>query len=163
MHIAMTKLPDTPTAPLAAGPTAADDLCCRPFYRKRCTNFTDDDRRLLLRLIRPHLTVIENKNAERTTSIRKKDTWTSIAVQYNARMRQTAGTVRTPSQLKLCYEAMKYKLRKSLKVYIYIYIWRNCFMVLYACFHCIYPTIGWKSHGRPQHNECGGRGRSLSE
>lgn len=79
--------------------------------RQRSVNFTDDNRKLLLMLIKPYVKIIENKNGDKATSLLKNETWTKIMKMYNDKNIHH----RTPLQLKLCYEAIKYKLRKNMK------------------------------------------------
>ena len=86
--------------------------------RKRSANFTDENRKILLTLVQPYISIIENKKGDRITNIAKHTTWKIIMDLYNKHYENDGGeakdkNVRTASQLKLCYEAIKYKLRKS--------------------------------------------------
>lgn len=80
------------------------------YVRTRSPNFTDTDRQLLVQLIRPYVDVVENRNAERAMCIKKKEVWNKITTLYNG---HNGRATRTQSQLKLCYEAIKYKLRRE--------------------------------------------------
>lgn len=108
----------TPAAPLNRVPSKSPSHNEYSGVRKRSPNFTNDDRRLLLELIRPHIDIVENKNAEKETCALKKSIWNDISMEYNARKRpnpnDTSIVVRTQAQLKLCYEAIKYKMRKMM-------------------------------------------------
>lgn len=80
------------------------------YVRTRSPNFTVTERKLLLQLIMPYLYVIENTNSERAMCQKKKEVWAKIATLYNGRKNRVT---RTQSQLKLCYEAIKYKIRRD--------------------------------------------------
>lgn len=80
--------------------------------RKRSINFTESDRQVLINLVQPHLSVIENKRMDKFTSKLKSETWENIKTQYN----QLNTEPRTALQLKLFYEANKYRMRRMNKV-----------------------------------------------
>lgn len=78
--------------------------------RTRSPNFTDTDRQLLVQLILPYMDVVENRNSERAMCKKKKEVWTKITTLYNDK---NVRATRTQAQLKLCYEAIKYKMRRD--------------------------------------------------
>lgn len=78
--------------------------------RTRSPNFTATDRQMLAHLILPYMPVVENRSSTRGMSIRKKEVWTMITELYNEK---NVRAPRTQTQLKLCYEAIKRKIRSD--------------------------------------------------
>lgn len=78
------------------------------YVRTRSPNFTDTDRKLLLQLISPYMDVVENRNSERAMCNKKKAVWNQVTKFFND---HNVRATRTQTQLKLCYEAMKHKMR----------------------------------------------------
>ncbi|KAF0713510.1 Myb DNA-bind 5 domain-containing protein [Aphis craccivora] len=88
---------------------------------KRSRNVTDAERNILLKLIQPHMSIIENTKTDGTSNKIKLNTWENIRHQYNAL--QSTGE-RTTTQLKAMFDTMKRKTRKdksSDRVNTYIY------------------------------------------
>ncbi|KAL5237160.1 hypothetical protein ACI65C_004570 [Semiaphis heraclei] len=77
---------------------------------KRSKNVTDTERNILLKLIQPHMSIIENIKTDGTTNKIKFNAWENIRHQYNAL--QSTG-IRTTSQLKAMFDTMKRKTRKD--------------------------------------------------
>lgn len=77
--------------------------------RTRTTNFTPADRLNLLELIQPFADILSNKNTDKSTCTRKQEAWHKITIDYNSK----TSIIRTVTQLKLCFEAIKYKERRK--------------------------------------------------
>jgi hypothetical protein len=52
--------------------------------RKRSTNFSNTEKELLLKIVLPRLTVLENKTSNAVTWKHKENAWKEITDQFNS-------------------------------------------------------------------------------
>lgn len=76
---------------------------------KKKTNFSEEERAVLLELVARHRSVVENKKTDAVSVSRKRDTWKKIEEEYKSRHNVTP---RTSAQLKKCWENLKDKWRR---------------------------------------------------
>ena len=73
------------------------------------TNFTDTERWDLLKLIEEKIEIIETRNTDHYSHVKKQAAWTDITEKFN----EAATTKRKRSQLTDLYKRMKVKARKA--------------------------------------------------
>lgn len=95
-----------------SSPSASSSETLKKISRTRTTNFTPSDRTNLLELIKPYADILSNKNTDKPTCDRKQNAWQEISAAYNSK----AAVKRSVIQLKLCFEAIKYKERRNCPV-----------------------------------------------
>lgn len=71
--------------------------------------YSTKEKALLVSLVETFKDKLESKRTDGTTNAIKSETWNTIANQYNTH----DVTIRTPGQLKKCWENVKYKTRKA--------------------------------------------------
>ncbi|GFR33887.1 myb_DNA-bind_5 domain-containing protein [Trichonephila clavata] len=73
--------------------------------------FTQFEKELVLELMKPHLHIIECKETNAVSSLKKSEAYTEIARQFN----DTDGVVnpRTPQQIRQCYLNLKKRMSKK--------------------------------------------------
>nr|XP_050042645.1 myb/SANT-like DNA-binding domain-containing protein 3 [Dermacentor andersoni] len=76
---------------------------------KRKTNFSEEERAVLLELVSRHRSVVENKKTDAVSVSRKRESWKKIEDEFNCRH---SVTPRTWGQLKKCWENLKDKWRR---------------------------------------------------
>ncbi|KAE9521250.1 hypothetical protein AGLY_018342 [Aphis glycines] len=78
--------------------------------KRRSKNVNDAEKHMLLKLIKPQLSVVENIKTDGATNKMKCSVWENITTSYNAL--KTTGP-RTSSQLKALFDVMKRKTKKD--------------------------------------------------
>ncbi|KAF4521833.1 hypothetical protein B566_EDAN003707 [Ephemera danica] len=86
--------------------------------RTRGTNFSYEEKSMLLYLVAKHFDVIENKRTDSTTSRYKDQAWEKVTEEFNADIEH--GAERSLKQLRICYENIKRKMkRENISPFVY--------------------------------------------
>lgn len=78
--------------------------------RERSTNFSSDERDLLVSLLQKYKDILENKKNDGATWKNKEMAWKLIEKQFNA---QSDGSFRSSKTLRIKYEGLKRTVRKK--------------------------------------------------
>jgi hypothetical protein len=79
--------------------------------RLRCTNFSSQEKNILIHIIEKHQDIIESKKTDKVSVLEREKVWEGVAQEFNEIV--LAEPVRTPRQLKMCYENLKRRIRKE--------------------------------------------------
>jgi hypothetical protein len=86
--------------------------------RTRGTNFSYEEKSMLLYLVAKHFEVIENKRTDSTTSRYKDQAWEKVTEEFNVDVEP--GAERSMKQLRICYENIKRKMkRENISPFVY--------------------------------------------
>ncbi|KAL5237240.1 hypothetical protein ACI65C_004650 [Semiaphis heraclei] len=91
-----------------------EDSLCDVKKRQRGKNFTEREKEVLIDLIFPYKSIIENVKTDAVWNNKKNEAWSEIVVAYNAS--QTSG-VRNIGQIKHLYDTQKREARKEKSQY----------------------------------------------
>lgn len=86
--------------------------------RKRCKNFTEEEKQFLLILVKYFENQIENKKKDLATCKIKSETWVQITEVYN----KYAYQAREARQLRIFYENTKAKMKKLKDKFVHIFL-----------------------------------------
>ncbi|VVC26281.1 Myb/SANT-like DNA-binding domain [Cinara cedri] len=78
--------------------------------RERGKNFCSSEKDLLLELLLPHKSVVENVKTDAVSNQLKADVWSEVTIMFN--LNQTSG-IRTTLQLKNLYDSLKRGARRG--------------------------------------------------
>jgi len=79
--------------------------------RLRCSNFSSQEKNILIHIIEKYQDVIECKKTDKVSVQEREKVWEGIAQEFNEIV--LAEPVRTSRQLKMCYENLKRRIRKE--------------------------------------------------
>ncbi|PSN47505.1 hypothetical protein C0J52_02255 [Blattella germanica] len=79
--------------------------------RLRCTNFSSQEKNILIHIIEKYQDVIECKKTDKISVQEREKVWEGIAQEFNEIL--LAEPLRTSRQLKMCYENLKRRIRKE--------------------------------------------------
>jgi hypothetical protein len=79
--------------------------------RLRCSNFSSQEKNILIHIIEKHQDIIECKKTDKVSVQEREKVWEGIAQEFNEIV--LAEPVRTSRQLKMCYENLKRRIRKE--------------------------------------------------
>lgn len=79
--------------------------------RLRCSNFSSQEKNILIHIIEKHQDIIECKKTDKVSVQEREKVWEGIAQEFNEIV--LAEPIRTSRQLKMCYENLKRRIRKE--------------------------------------------------
>ena len=75
---------------------------------QRAKNFTSSEKNDLLDIIFLYRHIIENKETDNITNVKKDEAWTNITIEYNKKRT----SIRSEKNLRLCWDNIKKDTRK---------------------------------------------------
>lgn len=82
--------------------------------RIRSPNFTEKEKRLLLKLIFDRRTILENRDTSAAAQYQKKEAWMEVTAHFNKL--STVGTVRNVNSIRGLYDNLKNRFRRREKI-----------------------------------------------
>lgn len=76
---------------------------------QRAKNFTSSEKNDLLDIIFLYRHIIENKETDNITNVKKDEAWTNITIEYN---KKRTSSIRSEKNLRLCWDNIKKDTRK---------------------------------------------------
>lgn len=82
--------------------------------RIRSPNFSEKEKKLLLKLIYDRRTIFENCDLSSAVHHQKKQAWLEVAAQFNKL--RPAGTIRSANSIRILYDNLKNRVRRREKI-----------------------------------------------